>query len=94
MATKPTPQAFSDKPRPLIQLTPVESNKITAIGYAPELKTLAVTFKYGKALYHYPNVEPAVHAAFMAAESKGKFFGAHLQTLPFEKFHLPEGATA
>lgn len=92
MSTKPTPQAFSDKPRPQIALTPVQSNRITAIGYDSTTTTLAVTFKYGKAIYHYPNVKPDVYEAFMQAESKGKFFGTHLQTLPFEKFQQETAA--
>lgn len=31
-------------------------------------------------------VTPQVHADFVAAESKGKFFGQHIQPLPFDKF--------
>jgi hypothetical protein len=82
----PEPQAYSDKPRPAIPMTPVESSQVDRVGYDEPTKTLAVQFKHGaKAIYHYPNVEPETHAAFMAAESKGVFFREHIKALPFEK---------
>lgn len=83
----PTPAAFCDKPYVHIPLTPVVSNQVAAIGYCPDRKVLACTFTRGPGhVYHYPNVEPEFHAAFMAAESKGKFFGANVKPLPFDKF--------
>lgn len=83
----PEPQPFSDKPRPLIALVPVESSQVDRVGYDAETKTLAVQFKHGvRAVYHYPGVSPETHAAFMAAESKGVFFRGHIKALPFEKF--------
>ena len=85
--TFPEPQAFSDKPRPPIPLTPVKSNQVGAIGYDPLTKTLACQFVHVAGhVYHYPNVEPKVHADFMAAKSIGKFFGQHIKALPFEKY--------
>jgi hypothetical protein len=85
------PAPFTDEPMPAIPLTPVTSNQVAAIGYDPATKTLAVTFTRGAgAVYHYPNVEPKVHADFMAAESIGKFFGAHIKALPFKKFAPPK----
>lgn len=81
------PQDFSKKPRPAIQMTPVASSQVKEVGYDTETKTLAVTFKHGVgAHYHYPNVEPEKHQAFLKAKSIGKFFGEHIQGLPFEKF--------
>lgn len=35
--------------------------------------------------YHHTNVEAKTHADFMAAESKGTFFGKHINPLVFEK---------
>jgi hypothetical protein len=88
--TFPVVAAFSEgEPLP-IALVPVESNQVAAIGYDPVTKTLAVSFTRGSALYQYPAVEPETHAAFMAAESVGKFFAANIKNLPFEKFRLPE----
>lgn len=81
------PQAYSDKQRPAIELKPVDSNKIKAIGYDADIQTLAVVFKNGPgAIYHYPNFTPEAHAAFVGAESLGKHFSQHIQNLPFEKF--------
>lgn len=81
------PTTFTDEPYTHIELTPVTSNQVGAVGYDPATKTLAVTFARGTgAIYHYPNCEPKLHADFMAAESKGKFFGAHVKALPFKKF--------
>lgn len=81
------PAGFTSGPRPDIPLTPVTSSQVKAIGYDPATKTLACQFAHGPGhLYVYPNVEPKVHADFMAAESIGKFFGQHIKALPFEKF--------
>lgn len=85
--TFPEPQAYSDKARPQIALTPVKSNQVAAIGYDSATKTLAVTFTRGAgAVYHYPGVEPEMHAAFVGAESIGRYFGQHIQGRAFEKF--------
>ena len=88
--TFPVAQPFSEGEPLAINMQAVDSNQVAAIGYDPETKTLAVSFTRGQALYQYPNVEPEVHAAFLAAESVGKFFGAHIKDLPFNKFKLPE----
>lgn len=80
-------QAFTDKPRHPIALVPVTSNQVKAIGYDEDTQTLAVTFTRGPgSIYHYPNVAKETHDAFMQAESIGKYFGAHIKDLPFEKF--------
>lgn len=81
------PAAFAEKDYRHIPMTPVESNQVKAIGYDAASKTLAVTFTRGPGhIYHYPNVEPKVHADFMAAESKGNFFGQHIKPLGFDKY--------
>jgi hypothetical protein len=84
------PQPFSEEPYVAIPMTPVESHQIAAIGFDAATKTLAVTFNRGTAIYHYVDVEPTVHSAFMAADSKGGFFGQHVKPLPFKKFKAPE----
>ena len=87
---------YTKEPFVAIAMKPVESNQVKAVGYDPATKTLAVTFTRGAgAIYHYPNVEPKVHADFLAAESIGKFFGANVQGRAFLKFPPPapvEGA--
>lgn len=91
--TYAAPQGFSEAEYVAIPMTAVESNQVGAVGYSAERKTLSVTFARGTgAIYHYPNVAPTVYEAFMAAESKGKFFGEHVKSLPFEKFPAPVAA--
>ncbi|WP_225784703.1 KTSC domain-containing protein [Xenophilus sp. Marseille-Q4582] len=86
-----------DKPEDYrdIPMTPVQSNQIKAIGHDPATETLAVTFNHGVgAVYHYSGVTKELHAAFISAESIGKFFGMHIQKLPFKKFAPPAAAPA
>lgn len=81
------PQAYSEKKYQHIDMQPVESGQIRAIGYDAATTTLAVTFTRGAgAIYHYPGVSRETYDAFMAAESKGTFFGQHIKNLPFDKF--------
>lgn len=93
--TNTPPQGFETNARPPIALTPVTSNQVAAVGYDAETKTLAVTFTRGPgSIYHYPDVQPETHAAFIGAESIGKFFGEHIKTLPFLKFPAEAAAPA
>lgn len=93
--TFPKPADYSEKEYVAIPMTAVTSNQIAAVGYSTERKTLAVTFTRSTgAVYHYPNVDAKLHADFMAAESKGKFFGEHIKPLPFDKFPAPAPAAA
>ncbi len=86
------PAPFTDKPYVAIPMAQVESNQIACIGYDATSKTLSVQFARGPgSIYHYTNVEPDLHAKFMAAESKGTFFGEHIKPLPFDKFPAPKG---
>jgi hypothetical protein len=74
----------------VIPLVDVQSSQVKAIGYDAGTKTLALTFAHGPGtVYHYPNVEADLHAAFVAAESIGTFFGKHIKPLPFKKFAPP-----
>jgi 1,2-phenylacetyl-CoA epoxidase PaaB subunit len=80
-------QDYSTEKRPAIELKPVISNQIAAIGYDEETKTLSVTFTRGTgAIYHYPSVLKETHAAFLASDSIGTFFGKNIKSLPFTKF--------
>lgn len=76
---------------PAIEMHAVKSSQIARVGYDPATKTLACQFVHGAGhLYVYPNVEPKVHADFMASKSIGKFFGQHIKALPFEKYEAPK----
>lgn len=71
-----------------IEMTPVKSSQIAAIGHDPETNTLAIQFpaKTGTgSVYHYSNFTAEDFAAFSAAESKGAHFGKHIKPLA-EKF--------
>lgn len=80
-----------------IELHPVKSSQIHAIGYDAETKTLAVQFlSKGKpgAVYHYFDVKPEVYAAFEASDSKGKYFSQWIKRAgyKFERVAEPPAA--
>jgi hypothetical protein len=56
----------------------VESSNLTSIGYDARLKILEVEFHSG-GVYRYREVPKEVFAAFMAADSKGRYFTAHVR---------------
>jgi hypothetical protein len=79
-----------------IPLTPVSSSQIHSIGFDPASNTLAICFpRKGPegvepgSVYEYRNVEQATFDAFLASESKNKFFGEHIkpngEKFPFTK---------
>jgi hypothetical protein len=55
-----------------MQLVPIESSMLAAVGYERETRTLVVLFTTGKA-YEYYDVPEQVYQSLMAAESKGKY---------------------
>ncbi len=61
-----------------MQVQPVESSMIRAIGYDAGSRTLQVEFSSG-AVYHYFDVPPEEHAALLQAESHGQHFLAHVR---------------
>ncbi len=75
-----------------IELNPVTSSQISAIGWDEATQTLAIQFKPGfktpnvpGSIYHYENVSKEDYAAFSAAESTGKYFYRHIKPFP-QKF--------
>jgi hypothetical protein len=83
---------------PSIPMTLVHSSQIFAIGHDSSTNTLAVQFPKrekgkivgGGPVYHYLNVPTEMFERFMAAESKGLFFGTEITLKvddhPFVKF--------
>lgn len=55
----------------------VESSNIQAIGYDSATKALHVRF--GSGHYVHEGVPPDLHAKLIAADSKGKFYHAHIK---------------
>lgn len=61
-----------------MQLTPVSSSDIRAIGYDQNSATLFVEFHSGDT-YQYLNVPKHLHSAFMDAVSKGQFLHQYIK---------------
>ena len=62
----------------MIDLVPVTSSNIDAVGYDPQEKILAVKFKDGS-LYHYSDVEKDVHEGLTSAKSIGAHFHKNIK---------------
>lgn len=56
----------------------VESSNIASVGYDGVARRLVVTFTNGNT-YAYEAVDRDVHRAFLAADSKGKFFAQQVR---------------
>lgn len=67
-----------------MELTPVKSSNIEAVGYDAGAREMHVRFR-GGATYRYRDVAPELHQALIGAESVGKHFHAHVRHLPAEK---------
>jgi len=61
-----------------IEMTPVKSSNIAAVGYDADGLRLVVEFGIGSK-YIYFGVKQNVYDSFMASESKGRFFHAHIR---------------
>lgn len=61
-----------------IELIPVQSSNVSAIGYDPVTKTLRVTFLSG-GIYDYEGVAEEIFQAFLHAESKGRYFRTNIK---------------
>lgn len=56
-----------------MDMKPVESSQIHAVGYDADTKTLRIHFKSG-GVYDYSDVPPTLHQELLAAKSVGSFF--------------------
>lgn len=72
-----------------MNLTPVESSQLEAIGYDPETKKLHIKFKAGGATYEYDGMTPEEFEKFNSAPSKGSYFYKNIkpnsQKYPYKK---------
>jgi hypothetical protein len=73
--------------------TPVVSSMIRSVGYDPASQTLEITFPTG-VTYRYAGVPPEVAEAFLAAESKGKYFHAAIRAVYAAHVHTSTDAAA
>lgn len=62
-----------------IEMKPVSSLSIKAVGYDDATGTAAIAFSSG-GVYHYHGVSPEAHKALVEAPSIGKHFHAHFKT--------------
>lgn len=68
------------KPNPVINYQACDSSQIAAFGYDAVARVLGIKFKAGAgSTYHYFEVPPEILAGLQAAESVGKYFGAHIK---------------
>lgn len=69
----------ANDPRSLpIERRPVESSSITSIGYHEAGRILELEFHSG-AIYRYSDVPAATFGGLMRAQSKGRYFSAHVR---------------
>lgn len=61
-----------------MDMRPVNSSMIAAIGYDVDSQTLSVEFSKG-GTYEYADVPPEEYDALMNAESVGKYFLSHIK---------------
>ncbi len=79
------PQSKSEPNREDVVRTPLRSSTVSSAGFARKSRILEIEFQSG-AVYRYRGVPENVYAAFLAAESKGRYFGAHIRgKFAFEK---------
>lgn len=59
-----------------MNLKPVKSSNVEAVGYDPVTNILSVQFKSGKKVYEYEGVPPELYDAMHKSESIGKYIGS------------------
>lgn len=64
-----------------IDLIPVDSSRINAIGYDEDSQTMVIEFQRG-GKYAYTNVDKQLHSNFMKHPSKGKYFESSIKDNP------------
>lgn len=61
-----------------MERTPVSSSSIASIGYEAESRILEIEFPRG-AVFRYYDVPTEEHEAFMASDSKGRYFNSNIK---------------
>lgn len=73
----PSPRIISRIPR-----EPVQSTALASVGYSKRLQILEIEFANG-AVYRYVDVPRSIYRGLVSAESKARFYHAHIK----KKFH-------
>lgn len=63
-----------------MDMKPVNSSAIAAIGHDPQTRTTSIQFRSGPKIYEFPDMSLEDHAAFAGAESLGKHYHAHVKS--------------
>lgn len=66
----------------LMNMIPVSSSNLRAVGYDAASQTLRVAF-ISSGVYEYSGVPSAIHAGLMSANSHGSYFDAHIKKGPY-----------
>jgi hypothetical protein len=61
-----------------MQIDPIESSNLKAVGYDPATRIMRVVFRSGKT-YDYGDVTPEDHELFINSKSKGAHFSKHIR---------------
>ena len=62
-----------------INLQPVDSTRIEAVGYDADSQTLRIRFKSNGSVYDYDDVPQDVYDALMNSASVGRYFGESIE---------------
>lgn len=72
-----------------MNLIPVNSSDLRAVGYDADTQTLQISFKNG-GLYEYKNISESMYRELISAPSKGKYFSHYIRdktAYPCRKIH-------
>jgi KTSC domain-containing protein len=75
-----------------IDWVPVDSTVLQAVAYLAQRRLLYLKFKSGE-IYRYFDFPPQQYRDFLAAESKGTYFGKHIRN-SFQYEQLPRSRHA
>ena len=75
-----------------IRWIPIDSTALESAAYVAQRRWLYLRFKSGE-IYRYFDFPPDKYRDFMAAESKGSYFGKHIRE-QFRYEHIPQSLHA
>ena len=61
-----------------VDMHPVQSSNLRAVGYDPEMRVLLVQFRSG-ATYEYDDVPQTVYEGLLGAQSKGRYVAQNVK---------------
>lgn len=64
--------------KPSIEMKPVASSNVEAVGFCPDSNCIFVQFRSG-GTYRYPDCSQELYSQLCGAESAGKFVNQHLK---------------